>query len=574
MDTPSPARAAMPRLWPAVCILAAQAFTLGIQFVPSINDGTRFIFMMAGPLGCTVLFLIWILALSRLPWRERVGAPLLAIALGAATGFLADKSMAVALWIYGAPLSLLAIVIGLRLRQDAASGARLVAVAALLLVMWSAMLLFRLEGFRGDYLPELAWRWTATTESQRASGDANVVPNAEDAAWTPKTVEWPGFRGGDRNGVAVVSGADLDWSSKPKELWRVPVGPGWSSFSQVGGRLFTQEQRGEQEAVTCLDAATGKVIWRTAFACRFEDNVSGAGPRATPTYADGKLYTLGGKAIFACLDAATGRVLWQHDLMKEVNAQLPVWGFTASPLILAQRAIVYAGGDGENGLMAFDVATGAVSWRYSAHGMNFSSAQKVTFAGQDFALFCDGSGVHALHPETGAVMWEFKPSTWKGPAICQAQQIDATSLLVPLGDGIGLARLTVTQDAGKWKVEERWLSRKFKPSFNDFVYFEGHCYGFDNNAFACIDAATGEIKWKYSGYGFGQVVLLADAKKLAVTTEKGDAVLLAVDPKERRELGRIHLIEGKTWNHPIAADGRFIMRNGVEAVAVALSSKL
>lgn len=561
-----------PRLWPAVVILGVQAVFFGLSITPGINNAVRFGYMMAGPATCVLLFLIWLLGFSRLPWRERFALLMVASLLGGLAALLSDPTMGVCLWIYGAPLAMLAITVALRVSRGKAGLARLGVASVCLAATWLLFPLFRLDGFEGDYLPELAWRWAPTAEAALAQDTGEV--KAPDGPWTPAAIEWPGFRGANCDARVADSAADLDWAAGPKVLWSMPVGPAWSSFAHVGGRLFTQEQRDQQEAVTCVDAATGKIIWRSVYPCRFTDVVAGAGPRATPTYHEGKLYTFRSKAVLSSLDAASGKILWQHDLMAEVNAQLPVWGFSSSPLLLGGNAIVYAGGDGDNGLMAFKQDTGEVSWRYASHGMNFSSAQRVTLAGRDLVVFGDGGGLVALDPAGGAVVWKYKPAGWRGPAICQPQQVGADSLIVPLGDGIGVCRLVVSEAGGQWDFKEAWTSKALKPSFNDFVYHDGFLYGFDNHLFVCVDANTGELKWKHKGYGFGQVLLLADAGKLAVTAENGDTVLLAADPTAHRELGRAPLLKGKTWNHPIAAAGRLFVRNGETMVAVALSSKV
>jgi outer membrane protein assembly factor BamB len=270
------------------------------------------------------------------------------------------------------------------------------------------------------------------------------------------------------------------------------------------------------------------------------------------------------------LDAASGELIWRHDLMKELNARLPMWGFSTSPLVLGGFVIVHADGDGANGLVAFDVDKGETAWRVPAAGMNFSSAQPAQFDGKPFAVFGDADGLMAIDPTNGDVAWKFTPIGWEGPAIVQMQQIDENSLIVPLGDGIGTARLKVTREDGEWKVTEQWSSTQLKPTFNDFVYHDGYLYGFDRNIFTCVDAQDGSREWKRGRYGFGQVVLLAQRGQLIVATEDGDAVLLEADPSGHNELGRVKVVSGKTWNHPIVADGKLFLRNGSETVCLRL----
>jgi outer membrane protein assembly factor BamB len=557
-------------LWPALAVLILQGAALLVSVTPSIDNTTRFLFMMAGPAVCLLLFLVWLLLASRMRWLERVYYAASALGLGVAASRLVHDSMWSTLWFYGVPLTMTAITAGLLVGRSWRTSTRAGLVTAVLVAVWVPFGLVRLEGVDGSFHPEFSWRWAESAEPPMA---ATVSPQARDA-WQVSGVEWPGFRGPAGDGRANDFGAALDWqTARPSEGWRVPIGPGWSSFAFVSGRLFTQEQRGDRELVTCYDADNGSLIWQFAHPNRFSDIVSGAGPRATPTFADGRLYTYGATAVLSCLDATTGTLVWQRDLMKEVNAPLPVWGFTNSPLVIGRVVIVYPGGDGEQGLVAYETASGDPAWQIPSHGMNFSSAQRVTLSERDLVLFGDDTGLLALEPATGKLAWKYRPADWQGPAICQPQQVGDSSLIVPLGDGVGLARLEVRQDGTTWNVTERWSSRNLRPSFNDFVYFQNHCYGFDRNIFCCIDAETGERKWKSGRYGFGQALLLPRVGRLIVTTEGGEAVLLAADPERHREFGRVRALEGKTWNHPVVAGNRLFMRNGKEAVCLELVSR-
>jgi outer membrane protein assembly factor BamB len=547
-----------------------QGVAMALSVTPSIDNSTRFIFMMAGPAVCLLLFVVWLLLASRMIWRERLYYVALALALAAVDSRLVHASMWSTLWFYGAPLTMTAITGGLLLGRSRRTIARAGLVTALLVTVWVLFGLVRLEGFNGSYHPQFVWRWAKSTEPPMAT---TASLQASDK-WEVSSVEWPAFRGPAGDSRASAFGVALDWqSAQPREHWRVPIGSGWSSFAFVSGRLFTQEQRGDQELVTCYDADTGSLIWQSAHPNRFSDIVSGAGPRATPTFADGRLYTYGATAVLSCLDATAGTLVWQRDLMKEVNALLPVWGFANSPLVIGRVVIVYAGGDGENGLVAYDTVSGDPVWQIPSHGMNFSSAQRVTLSNRDLVLFGDDTGLLALEPATGKLAWKYRPAEWRGPAICQPQQDSDSSLIVPLGDGAGLARLDVRRNGETWTVIERWSSRNLRPSFNDFVYFENHCYGFDRNIFCCLDAETGDRKWRDGRYGFGQVLLPPRVGQMIVTTEGGEAVLLAADPERHREAGRVRLFEGKTWNHPVIADNRLFMRNGQEAVCLELVSR-
>jgi outer membrane protein assembly factor BamB len=362
-------------------------------------------------------------------------------------------------------------------------------------------------------------------------------------------------------------------TSEPRELWRIPIGPGWSSFAHASGRLFTQEQRGEDEAVSCYDAETGALIWMQTNKARFFEIVSGAGPRGTPTIADGRLYSLGGTGVLQCLDPANGDVLWKHDLPAELNAPVPMWGFSSSPLVIDGRVIVFAGAKGDDGLVAFDATSGEVAWRVAspAGGMSYCSAQQIELAGFQQVVFGDAKGLFAVEPSDGRVIWRFRPSKWNGPAMCQPQQAGPASLVVPLGDGVGVARLEFEIDeSDNWQITEAWTSNRLKPSFNDFVVHSGQLFGFDQNIFVSLNATTGERNWKRGRYGFGQVILLPTTDQMIVVTEQGNLVLVATDPERHLESGQFSALNDKTWNHPILVGNYLFVRSGSVAVCYEL----
>ena len=566
------------RMWPMLVVLGLQATTLALTFTTSLSTGVRFGCMMLGPLVCLLLFCFWLLFASRLDRLSQFGILGLTILSGCAAGLLGDDKMAITLWIYGVPIAITITCLVLVLTQNGDHRFRFSVMAVAMIAMWCPFTLFRLEGFDGRYLPQLTWRWKPSHESELGFSTApttSKLPGVPVDADSQRVAEWPGFRGPGANGVATGPISQLDWhKAQPLEIWRRDLGPAWSSFAFASNRLFTQEQRGTTELVTCYDAGTGEPIWQYAVENRFDEVVSGAGPRATPTFAKGRIFSYGAKAVLCCLDADAGKVIWQRDLMQEINARIPIWGFTSSPVVINDKVVVYADGDESRGLCAFDVDTGASVWQIASSGMNFSSAQRFEVHGETLAVFGDSDGLRAIAPDTGRVAWQHRPSDWKGPAIVQPQQIGNGSLLVPLGDGVGLARLECTYDGGVWQIKEAWSSKSLRPSFNDFVFYEGHAYGFDKNLFACIDASTGKRRWKRGRYGFGQVVLLSNARRLIVTTEQGDAVLLEVNPDQHRELGRISAVAGKTWNHPVVVQNSLFIRNGKSVVCYGLDPTL
>ncbi|MEM9798945.1 MAG: PQQ-binding-like beta-propeller repeat protein [Planctomycetota bacterium] len=409
----APSHGGAPRLWPLAIVLTVQALAIVVSLTPSVPNLPRFVAMMAGPALAILLFAVWLLGLSRLTWRERglianfVALPCVALQP------VAQETSGLLLWIYGLPLAIFTATVALWLTRTSEPNTRLKVVGALTVVAWIPFMLVRVDGFVGDYRPELSWRWSPTPEEQMLASRGGVAeqPAAEGAVLTLQPGDWPAYRGAARNGRAATPPLGLDWSTNsPREVWRIDVGPGWSSFIHVDGRLFTQEQRGEQEAVTCYDAATGSELWTSAYDGRFTEVVSGAGPRATPTYHDGRVFALGALAVLSACDAATGEVVWRRDLVADMGAVVPMWGASASPLVAGGHVIAYLDGADGRGLAAFDPATGVERWTRGWNGMNYGSAQPARLADEELVLFTHGEGLSAIDPSDGSVTWTFLPS--------------------------------------------------------------------------------------------------------------------------------------------------------------------
>ena len=234
---------------------------------------------------------------------------------------------------------------------------------------------------------------------------AAAAPKAEPPARAPTEarVEWPGFRGPGRDSVIRGVRIETDWSkSPPVELWRRPIGPGWSSFAVRGDLVYTQEQRGDDEVVSCYRLTTGEPVWRHRDAARFYASKGGAGPRGTPTVHNGRVYTFGATGIVNALDAGNGAVMWSRNAGTDTGAKVPAWGFASSPLVVDDVVIVAASGR----LVAYDLATGNPRWVRQTGGGGYSSPHLVTIDGVAQVLLLSGGGATSVAPADGSVLWQ------------------------------------------------------------------------------------------------------------------------------------------------------------------------
>jgi outer membrane protein assembly factor BamB len=361
---------------------------------------------------------------------------------------------------------------------------------------------------------------------------------------------------------------ETDWSQKPPvALWRRPIGPGWSSFAVHGNLLYTQEQRGEDEIVACYNLTTGEPVWRHRDPARFWESNAGAGPRATPTLSNGRLYAFGATGILNALDARDGSVLWSRNAASDTGAKLPGWGFASSPLVVDDVVIVAASGR----LAAYEVATGNPRWFGPARGGSYSSPHLMTIGGIAQILLLSSAGVTSVAPADGTLLWQHE---WPGVTILQPARTADSDVLITTGDmsgGVGMRRVVVAHGASGWSVEERWTSTGLKPYFNDFVVHKGYAFGFDGSILACLDLQDGKRQWKGGRYGHGQFVLIPDQELLLVVSEEGEVALVRATPDQFTELARFKAIEGKTWNHPVLVRDVLLVRNGEEMAAFRLA---
>jgi outer membrane protein assembly factor BamB len=536
----------------------------------------RFMSRLAANALLTLGFLAWWLSRRAIGWGERLQALAVFIVGSIVVLYVADPSLnAFSIFLGASSIVYTAWMIAFLLMLNRASAARCSAVAVAILLVLSPFTLIRWDGIDGAQHGEYSWRWRPTSEQLfLASHAANVTaePIAATAPWTLQPADVPGFRGAQRDSVASGAKLDLDWSAHaPKQLWRQRLGPGWSSLIVVDGHVVTQEQREESEVVACYDATNGKEIWVHADPVRFFEGLSGAGPRGTPEFADGRVYAVGGRGNLNCLDAATGKLLWSHDLEAEAAATVPQWGFAVSPLVVDGKVIVFAPGKESAGLMTYDAATGELKWKLASGGDTYSSPQLVELGGMRQILMQDGRALFAVNPADGTRLWEIANANEMAVPMLQPRAVGDGQLL--FFDAGGLSLVQVRQQNGKWTTAEKWVSNRLRPNFNDLVTHKGKIYGLDDGILCALDLKTGERLWKKGRYGHGQLLLLADRDALVVLGARGEITLVAIDRDEPRVLGAFQAIDGKTWNHPALVANRLYVRNGEEIACYELPAQ-
>lgn len=562
-----------PRAWPAIILIAALWVGMGLARWIDLTMFERFMASMILLAVITLLFLVWWLVSRRTTWIERATAVVAAIVVNVIAIRFTDPSLHGPAWLF---LLLPIMLTGWALYWAVARRARPIVrtggVVAVIVLACSAFTLLRSEGVSGEQDLDLRWRWSKTPEQRFLA--AIPIPSVAAARLPGAAVvasddDWPGFRGPRRDGIVRGLSIGTDWAAHPPKLiWRQPVGPGWCSAAVAGNRVFTHEQRGASEIVTCRDADTGSIVWMHDDPGRFEESMAGAGPRATPYFLDGKLYTFGALGTLNCLDAAGGSVIWSRNVVADTGVALPMWGFASSPLIMRDIVMVYVGGN--KGLLGYHTKDGQPAWSIPTGVQCYTSPQPATLDGVEQVLFLSDMALVAADPVTGRLLWNHDVPSPQAPRAIQPNVISPTQVLISSETDLGTALVNIQHSNDTWTAQRKWTSRVLKPSFDDYVVQDGCIYGFDGAVFCCTDVQTGKRVWRDGRYGHGQVVLLADQKLLLLTSEEGELILLRATRERNVELGKIPAISGKTWNHPAIARGRVFVRNGQEMAAFVL----
>jgi outer membrane protein assembly factor BamB len=375
---------------------------------------------------------------------------------------------------------------------------------------------------------------------------------------------WPGYRGQNREGV-YQGAIRTSWDGLTP-MWKKPVGGGRASFSVADGHAFTIEQRRDHEVVAAYDVQTGRELWTNAWKERFTQWMGGGeGPRATPTFADGHVFALGARGEFRCLEAATGKVVWRTNILSDAGAKNLKWGMAASPLIAGDAVIVLPGGSGGRSVVAYDRRTGKRLWNALDDPQAYVAPMQVTLLGVPQFLIVSAKRLIGLSLDRHEVLWEFPWTTSHDANIAQPIVIGDNRVFYSSGYGGGAVVVELTKTGDRVAVRELWRNIRMKNRQSSSVLHDGFIYGLDEGILACLDASTGNVKWKGGRYGHGQLLLAGN--HLVVITDEGALTLVSATPEKLLELAEVAALEGETWNVPAFAGGILLVRNTKEMAA-------
>ena len=375
-------------------------------------------------------------------------------------------------------------------------------------------------------------------------------------------LDWPQWRGPERNGISRETGLAPQWpASGPPVVWSATnVGAGYGSMAVSGARVFVQGRRNNESVVTSLNRADGKVVWTRAIG-QSRDNDRGPGPRGTPTVDGERLYVLTESGDLAALRAQDGSVLWQRNILRDFGARNISWLISESPLIDGNNVIVTPGGRNA-GMAALDKTTGKTVW---------VAKELSDEAGYASPIVADVQGVRAIMTLTaeagvgvrasdGKLLWRYRPVA-NSTANIATPVVQDNKVFYTSSYGTGGALLTLGARDGLLSAQEVYFTREMQNHHGGVIVLNGYLYGFHNSIMTCLEFATGKQMWRDRSVGKGALTY-AD-RHFYVLSEDNVVGLVEATSAGYREKSRFKIADQgwPSWAHPVVSGGRLYIRN-------------
>lgn len=376
------------------------------------------------------------------------------------------------------------------------------------------------------------------------------------------TADWPQFRGPNRDGTVAAFTEPASWPDRLTERWRVDVGEGYATPILVGDRLYVFARQGDSEVIQALDAATGTTLWQSRYVAPVTVNPAakehGPGPKSTPTFANGRIHTLGMGGIVSAFDAATGRQLWQ----KPAGPVQPLYGTAMSPLVDRDLAIVHIGGHNQGALTAFDAATGAVRWSSGGDGPSYASPVAAEISGVRQIVTFTQDRLVSVAPDTGQLLWQRPYSTEFTQNIITPLIVGQT--VIVSGYQKPISAIHVTRAGDRWTTEDVWENAEAPLYMANGVVVDGAFFGLsqrNSGQYVLIDVTTGQTRWTSAPRRAENAAIVRAGALVFALQDNADLVIGRVAGGSFRELKRYTVSETPTWAEPVVSGNRLFVKD-------------
>ncbi len=377
--------------------------------------------------------------------------------------------------------------------------------------------------------------------------------------------DWPQWRGPNRDGI-VPYPMPSEWPSQLKLKWQIKVGEGHSSPLLVKQDIYLLTRQGEQEVVSCIGFETGRIVWQDKYPAPYTMNPAarshGKGPKSTPVFHEGKLYTLGIGGILSSYDAASGKLRWRKDPASRFTSTSPLYGTAMSPLVDRGLLIAHLGGENGGALTAFDAASGNTVWSWDGDGPGYASPIVAELGGIRQIVTQTENHVTGVSSADGKLLWRIPFTTpWVQNIVTPVLY---KQTLIISGLDRGTMALRVEQRDGKWRTEKIWENTDASFYMSTPVLAGDLLYGMSHRRsgqFVALDARTGKILWATAGREADNAAILLAGDRLLLLTSDGELIVAKASPAAFEQLRRYTVAKSPTWAHPVAAGKRILVKD-------------
>jgi outer membrane protein assembly factor BamB len=374
--------------------------------------------------------------------------------------------------------------------------------------------------------------------------------------------DWPQFRGPNRDGIATSFSEPKAWPDRLTQVWKVDVGEGHASPILVGARVYTFTRLGTNEVMQALDAATGKAIWQTRYAAPVNVNPAaqahGPGPKATPTYADGRLFTLGMGGIVTAFDAASGKQLWQ----KPAGSVLPLYGTAMSPLVDRGVVIVHVGGHGQGALIAFDAVTGTVQWAWNGDGPSYASPVVADLDGVRQIITLTQENVVGVSETDGRLLWRRPFSTEYTQNIITP--IVMGNIVIVSGFQKPTSAFRVVKKGNQWTTEDVWENPAASFYMANEIVVGDALFGLssrNSGQYVLLDVKTGKTLWTGMPRQATNAAIVRAGAIVFALEDDAELMVGRVSASDVQELKRYKVADAATWAAPVISGNRVFVKD-------------
>jgi FOG: WD40-like repeat len=373
--------------------------------------------------------------------------------------------------------------------------------------------------------------------------------------------DWPQWRGMNRDSKVTGFKAPAAWPAELKQVWKVSVGFGDATPVLAGNKIYLNTRQGDQEAILCLDAATGKELWKTTYAAMAVTGPSASqhpGPRGTPAVSNGKIVTFGASGILSCLDAATGKLLWRKD--NPSNA-FPAFFTGASPLITDGMCILHIGKMDDGQVVAYDLNSGDEKWKWSGEGPSYSSPSVMTIEGKRLLVVITEKNIMALGLADGKLLWQIATPVQQRFYNCVSPYIDGQTIYFT-GQGTGMKAIKVEKSGNEYVTKELWSNPAVGAKWNTPILKDGFLYGFtDQKRIYCLNASTGQTAWIDNAVSSDFSTMVDCGSVIIGLTSTNNLMVLKPDGKEYSEVAKYKVADTPIYAFPVISGNSIYVKD-------------